>query len=303
MDGSGFATQLMDQPFPVPDFFWPGQLEGGCEWFTADLARQAGGTGETRPTPAGCSVVIGGEERVQVSAVGPYGWLTDGTRFIRPVSIAGMEAREYQFTTQGAGECVIGVNTRAPVQLVIGAWNPANRDGGSAEKRCQTARRVAAAVVRRYVPVAGGTPWGKAPQQPGPSAAKGQHACDVVTRTAAVYGHMGDAAGIRGTDPLGTTCTYKAGSSTLTALVTDGPGAGLAAVAPRLPGAAVSDRRLGELPARQEDADPTCALSVEFVPGRIFTVVYQVNVRGMACKYAEVVAASTLTNLIDTSTG
>lgn len=56
------------------------------------------------------------------------------------------------------------------------------------------------------------------------------------------------------------------------------------------------------LPARQEDARTTCALSVEFLPGRILSITYEVNVLGMACLNAEVVAANVRTTLIDAST-
>lgn len=69
-----------------------------------------------------------------------------------------------------------------------------------------------------------------------------------------------------------------------------------------VPDTEVSDRRLGELPARLEDAGTTCALSVEFVPGRLFSVSYQLEALGITCKYAEVVAANVLTKLIDSST-
>jgi hypothetical protein len=252
---------------------------------------------------SGCNLLMGGNELVHIGFVGPFHWVTDGARFSRPVTISGLQARERAFSTEGKGECTVEVNTRSPVAISFSAWNPKDRNGGSAVKRCRVARGVAEVVVRRFVPLAGGTPWSRTPQRPGASAGEGKHACEIVGKTSAVYGGMDPENAIRGTDPLGTTCVYKDKSSTLAVLVAAGPDATLSKVGPRLAGAAVSDRRLGELPARLEDGGTACALSVEFVPGRTFTVTYQLGILGMACKYAEVVAADALSSLINASTG
>lgn len=301
-DGSGFSSAPLDQPYPVPSYFWPG-LRDLCEWITPELARQAGGTGEIRPQEAGCNVVHAGNELVQVTSVGPYDWVMDPARFMRPVTIAGLQAREYAFTGQGKGECSLQVNTRAPIALNLVAWNPTDRDGGSREQRCQVVRRVAEVLVRQYVPAAGGTPWGRTPQRPAPDVGAGMVACELVGQSAAVAGSTDPRRAATGTDPLGTTCTYEGDGTKLVGLVTDGPDAGLADVEPRLPDAKVTERRLGELPARLEEAGTDCAMSVEFAEGRIFTITYHVDgVLGLACPTAEVIAAGVLTRLIDIST-
>ncbi len=299
-DGSGFSSAPLDQPYPVPSFFWPG-LRDVCEWITPELARRAGGTGEIRPQRAGCDILRGGNELVQVSSVGPYDWVRDPADFMRPVTIAGLQAREYAFT--GQDECSLEVNTRAPIGLSLVAWNPAERDGGDVAQRCRVVRRVAEVLVRRYVPAAGGTPWARTPQRPAPDAGAGRVACELLGQSAAAYGGTDVRATATGTEPLGTTCTYEAEDAKLVGLVTDGPGAGLDDVGPRLPDAEVTERRLGVLPARIEDAGTDCAMSVEFAPGRLFTITYHVDgVLGVACPTAEVVAAHVLTRLIDMST-
>lgn len=82
-DGSGFSTEPMDQPYPLPDQFWPGQRDV-CEWVTPDLAEQVGGTGETGVSASGCNILMGGNELVQTGIIGPYGWVTDSTRSADP---------------------------------------------------------------------------------------------------------------------------------------------------------------------------------------------------------------------------
>lgn len=247
---------------------------------------------------------MGGNEVVQVAAGGPYGWVTDPYRFMRPVTVAGLEGREYAFAGQGKGECSLHVNTGSPESLILVAWDPKNRDGGSAEARCQVVRRVGEVLVRAYVPAAGGKPWSRTPQRPAADVGAGKVACELVTESAAVYGKTDPRLAATGTDPLGTTCTYEGVSHKFVALVTDGPDTGLADVDPRVPDAEVTDRRLGVLPARQEDAGLTCALSVEFAPGRLLSVTFEhTGALGVACKNAEVVAAAVVTDLINASTG
>lgn len=301
-DGSGFATQPMDQPYPLPSSFWRGRQDM-CDGITAEVARAAGGTGEISSVASGCYIFLGGAELIQVAEGGPYSWVTDPTHFVRPVTIAGLEARERAFTGQGVGECSVVVNTRAPISLMFGAFNAEDPNSGDREQRCAAARKAAEAVVTRYVPLAGGTPWEPTPQQPPAHASEGMTACEIIGDSAAVYGHTSPKSKKAGTDPLGTTCTYTSSSTSLDAFVTDGTVAGLADIETRVEGAAVTDRRLGELPARVEDAGTTCAVLVEFVPQRVFGVTYHVDVPGAACKFAEVVAAVVLTKLVDQSEG
>lgn len=139
---------------------------------------------------------------------------------------------------------------------------------------------------------------------PRPDAGEGEKACTIVDRSAAVYGNLDAESGTAGTDPLGSTCSYSSeGGHSMKVLVTDGPEQGLADLPLQLPDAEVSDRTLGTLPARQEEAGEVCALSVEFVPGRVFTVTYEIGVLDVACRFAEVVAGSAVSSLINRSTG
>jgi hypothetical protein len=298
-DGSGFATQPMDQAFPLPSWFWSGRQDI-CDGITAEVVAQVGGVGMA-PNAAGCNVKFGGTEVVQVALAGPYQWLTDPTHFVRPVTIAGLEGRERALSGQGLGECTVEVNTRSPLSLMAVAWNPADPNGGDSELRCATARKVVEALVTRYVPAAGGTPWPATPQVPPADASAGMTACEIIDDSAAVYGATSPKSAEAGTDPLGTTCTYTSNSTELEGFVTDS--SGLDDLEPRVPNAEVTDRTLATLPARQEAAGSTCALLVEFTPGRVLGITYEVSVDGAACKFAEVVAAVVLSHLVDQTPG
>lgn len=301
-DGSGFATQPMDQAFPLPSWFWSGRQDI-CDGITAEVVVQAGGVTRA-PNAAGCNIKFGGgTEVVQVSLVGPYMWLTDPAQFVRPVTIAGLEGRERALSGQGAGECTVEVNTRSPLSLMAVAWNPADPNGGDRELRCAKARKVVEAIVTRYVPAAGGTPWPATPQVPPADASAGMTACEIVDDSAAVYGATSPKSAQPGTEPLGTTCTYSSTSTELEGFVTDGTSTGLDDIEPRVPNAEVTNRTLATLPARQENAGSTCALLVEFTPGRVFGITYNVDVDGAACKFAEVVAATVLSDLVDQTPG
>lgn len=301
-DGSGFATQPMDQAFPLPSWFWSGRQDI-CDGITAEVVAQAGGV-TMAPNPAGCNIKFSGTEVVQVALAGPYNWITDPTHFVRPVTIAGLEGRERALSTQGLGECTVEVNTRSPLSLMAVAWNPANPNGGDRELRCATARKVVEAIVTRYVPAAGGTPWPATPQAPPADASAGMTACEIVNDSAAVYGATSPKSKKAGTDPLGTTCTYASNSTELVGFVTDdGTNTGLDDIEPRVPHAEVTDRTLATLPARQEAAGNTCALLVEFTPGRVLGITHEVGADGAACKFAEVVAAVVLYHLVDETPG
>jgi hypothetical protein len=301
-DGSGFATQPMDQAFPLPSWFWSGRQDI-CDGITAEVVAQVGGVGMA-PNAAGCNIKFAGTEVVQVTLAGPYQWLTDPAQFVRPITIAGLEGREQALSGQGAGECTVEINTRSPLSLTAVAWNPADPNGGDRELRCATARNVVEALVTRYVPAAGGTPWLATPQVPPADASAGMTACEIVDESAAVYGATSPTSAKAGTDPHGTTCTYTSTSTELEGFVTDdGADTGLDDLGPRVPNAEITDRTLATLPARQEVAGSTCALLVEFTPGRVFGITYEVNVDGAACKFAEVVAAVVLLDLVDQTPG
>lgn len=302
-NGGGFSTEPLDQPDPLPSLLWPGQ-EDVCEWLTPELAQDAGGTGEYVPTTSGCQLILGGGERAQVGLIGPYSFVTEPTHFMRPVTIAGLEARERALSSEGEKDCTVQVNTRSVTAFHVSVWNEQGGDSGSRKQRCRAARTAAEALAKRFVPLAGGEPWAKLAQQPGPNAGEGEDPCYIVQGSAAVYGGLDPESGTAGTDPLGATCSYtSAGDQSMTVLVTDGPDQGLAELPPQLPGAEMSDRRLGTLPARQEEAGEKCALSVEFVPGRVFTITYEIGVLDASCRFAEVVAASAVSALINRSTG
>src|SRR2546430_4999730 len=157
-DGSGFSTEPFDQPDPVPNHYWPGERDV-CEWVSPDLARAVGGTGEVTPTATGCNVSLGGSELLELSAFGPYERLTDSTQFIRPVTVAGLQARERAFDGQGKAECTLDLNTRSLTAIDVTAWNHGAPDRGDPEHRCVVARSAAEMIARRFVPPARGAPW------------------------------------------------------------------------------------------------------------------------------------------------
>lgn len=200
-DGTGFSTTPFDQPAPAPDLFWP-KLTSTCQWLTPEIAKAAGGTGKLVPTEAGCDAHLPGTtDVVQIAAAGPYDYLNDTVRFSRPITIAGLQARERSFKEQGKGECAVDADTRSYTTLTLVVWNAVKPDSGDATKRCAVGRRFMEVIVKKFVPLAGGTPWSRTLQKPGPNAGADKTACDIAGEGVAAYGSMDTTSGFRETNP------------------------------------------------------------------------------------------------------
>lgn len=93
-------------------------------------------------------------------------------------------------------------------------------------------------------------------------------------------------------------CLYDQRGKRIAALVTGGPGEGLASLAPP-EGAETASRTLGVLPARVETTGMTCAVAVEFVRGRVLRTQYGDDTGEFACAAAESLAGEAVIMLLN----
>jgi hypothetical protein len=135
----------------------------------------------------------------------------------------------------------------------------------------------------------------------------GRPACDLVDDSATIAANLGVARGTARREPRGSACefTSRLGTTARVSLAHDVVG-GLGELAPAVADAEVSQRRLAGLPARLEDAGDDCGLATELVPGTVMHVRYAFDERvggGLACKFAEVMAAAVLVELLNQTGG
>lgn len=298
-DGSGFSTKLIDQPIPLPSSRWKG-WKNQCEWATPELLKAIHATGPTTEAYPGCGIPLG-DNTLQFSQLSPYTELGEAMKYLKSVKVAGLEAREYTFNSMGDTECGVEVNTRSFYSWRLYVFRNNHVDTGDREKRCATARNVAATIAKKYVPLAGGKPW-PGPQRPIEAPLSGKSACDITGVNVALYGEI-SADPKPGSGALGSTCTFADRYSTATVLLTNGSDLGLRQVPPQVADARTYGRKLGTLPAREESRGDSCALAVELVPGQLLHVTYHLPAErdGYACKYAEVMATVTVGSLIEQS--
>jgi hypothetical protein len=201
----------------------------------------------------------------------------DPVAFMEPVEIAGLEARMFDLAANQEvypGSCQAQVNTRSMSGFKVLHWNEKSRPLDK-EQSCAKARQVAEVIAKRMVPLAGGAVWPATPQKPDPSLVDGE-ACDVVDDLVTVYAgiEIGDENHEEGTSEVGTTCGAERKGRRATTLLTSGPDQGLAQV-PSASGARVTQAMtIGPLSARKEVLASSCAVAVEFVPGRLLRIEY-----------------------------
>jgi hypothetical protein len=303
-NNSGFAKGEIDQPAPVPGFnweHWP-MPASHCAWVPAHLFD---GIASAAPQATGhfCSFYTVEGNTIQITwggLLGPFDF--DRVDFIEPATVAGLQARVYDLHVDQVdypGACQVGVATRAISSFSVLNWNEQKKPLDRTQS-CQTAKQVAERIAKAMVPLAGGQVWAGTPQKPDP-AVVGTEACKVVNDIVTTYAviEVGDKGHIEGRNDLGATCTAKTDSRKSEALLTKGPGQGLAEIPPPTD-AQVTSRKIGQLPARQEIVDRTCAFAVEFAPGRLLRIQYSDTINdGSGCLYARAMVMIAVQGMLD----
>ena len=274
-DHTGYSVKPLDQLQPLPNYRSP----LGCGWLSGFRSHvSALHPAGTATSGSGCQVLLPGGEIVQVRPYGPYNRLVDVTSYLKAVTVHGLEGRLYSFVPQTTDKiCSVELDTRSLTGLGVDSYN-STPTHGDFQAHCQRAMQVAGILAKTYVPLAGGHPYPKTPQQPTAAMLKGASACDVVDSGSIVYANdMADDNPETGTTAQGTTCDYTSEQQygRIQVLLTTGSG-GLAAL-PAKPGTQVSTTRLGVLHARTEQRADGCTFSVQFENGQVAQLDYTVG--------------------------
>ena len=295
-DGSGFSTKPVDQLQPLPALDDP----HGCD-FLAQWQSQLSALGaiETAPVGSGCEFILPDNEYVQIHLAGPYEKLVDQASMLKPTTLDGLDGRYYALTGAGSTLCSIELNTRSLYDIALDAWNE-NDKAGSQGAHCKTVTKYADALVRKYVPLAGGTPWPGTVQEPSPDQLAGAGPCTMVGSGAAYFANdLEDTAPKQSTSPQGNTCKYQGAVGTVEVLLTD-TRSGLTTLAPQAAGARTSTGKLGVMPIRVDSAQTSCGVAAQLVTGQVLEVTLTPTVGNPAetCLLAHTVLAVGLMNAI-----
>lgn len=302
-DGSGFSTQPMDQLQPLPPFDIR-DPQDSCSWLS-DWQTQLGPLGASKAVPAGsgCEFMLPNDEDAQVQVVGPYTKINQATNLLKPTTVAGLEGRYYSFTDEKQDtSCAVEVNTRSLYSIMVLGFNKAVQ-GGNRDAHCQIADKIAEAVVKKYVPLAGGQPSQSAIQQPDKTRLVGKKACDIVQWPAVL-----NADGLKDENPQnnsnaqGTTCQYQGKPGKVEVLLTSSTGGMAEAPTPDFT-AKVTATKLGVLTARSAQTATSCAFAVQLASGQILQAAFTPaagDPNGSSCLSAQAVVA---VGVMDTITG
>jgi hypothetical protein len=270
-DGSGYSIKPADQPVPLPGLL----TRRGCDWLASAKPKLASlGVRGAAPSASGCQFQFPHGEIAQVHIIGPYHNVTDSTTYLKPTTVAGLEARVYSFVDQKTDTiCSVSMNPRSLLDITVDAYNT-KETGGAFAAHCQLASKVGTALAKAYVPLAGGRPWPGTPQQPASASLRKLTACTMVTEGAIIWANdMSDKHPRSGRNNLGSTCDYsRDGYGTIHVVLTTGKG-GLMSVPPA-PGATVTSSHAGVMPARTEQAGKTCTYSVQLSTGQVVQLGY-----------------------------
>jgi hypothetical protein len=261
-NGGGYDTAEWDQPLPL--------AVGDCSWqqdAAPALSALGGGVVEYRITQSGCQFVLSDRNTIlQVHVLGAYNRIDEATGVLRPAQFAGVPGRLYSYSRGTTSDmCSSTLATRSIAVPSIDAYT--TNHSGDQNQHCDLAARAAEILARRYVPLAGGTPAAGTAQRQPTGALNGKPACDLA-RAASAFLHVKAEAGRSGMVALGSTCDYDDPSTLVSALLTQGTPR-LAGV-PLVPGARVTNTRLGFYPLRMEQEPAKCTLSLEFDDGHVF---------------------------------
>lgn len=302
-DGSGYSIKPADQLLPLPGLL----TRRGCDWLPSAKAKLAAfGVRATATAAAGsgCQFQFAHGEIAQVHIIGPYHNVTDSTTYLKPTTIAGLEGRAYSFVEQTTDTiCSVVFNPRSLLSITVDAYNT-KETGGTFAAHCQLANKVATALAKAYVPLAGGHPWPGTPQQPAAASLRGLIACKMVTDGSIIWANdMSDKNPRPGHTSLGSTCDFsREGYGTIHVVLTTGTG-GLKSVPPA-PGTTVTNAPAGVMPARMEQAGKTCTYSVQLRTGQVAQLAYTLGSKLTFDPYPQTVClaaqAAMFDSLVDT---
>ncbi|WP_410655317.1 hypothetical protein [Amycolatopsis sp. lyj-112] len=295
-DGSGFSDQARDQPLALP------VKQGACDWLDSikpDL--QPLGLVSAKEEFSGCQFVFPGNKGAQVHAYGAYSWITQDAAVMEPVEIAGIKGRTYAFDAAPVTFCSVNMDVRAYASIAVDAYDVGSDEAGNRDEHCALAKKVAEVVVKKFVPLAGGTPAASTVQEPAADALKAADVCEVVKFTHANYAgiNSGRAGAQKGESPLGPTCTHEVAYAKAVGMYTTGTG-GLEAVPPK-PGADVRTGKFGTLEARFEQTEETCAVSVRLTNGQVVQVDFigkKKEAMTRTCVSAQLIMSASMLGLI-----
>lgn len=259
----------IDQPLPLPV---TNLDEASCSWLDDALPalaplglKYANGTASGCQFGAGDEVVDTRPEIIQVWLASPYDENIDGpTTMEEKIEVAGLPAQRYQFE-YGKDEdptfCTVEVDVRAMAALSVDGFNHRDNPGTDNKGTCEIATKAAEILVRKYVPLAGGTPFRLTAQRPDDERLTGLEPCGLV-RNSIFTPVLDDDASTSETD-LGSTCTYEDEYGTVRELIAEETHS-LDDLPPLLEGSQQSTFSFGgEFPARQEWTDDGCAVAIE----------------------------------------
>lgn len=298
-DGSGYG-QMIDQPLPLP----PTSISSfECEWMNEALPllaplniRYANGTG------SGCQMGAGdtSHEIIQVRLNGPYTPLNQATAMLEPVEIAGLPGRIYLLEpVEDPTFCTVMLDIRAYAAFTVDAFDHRDFAPSAPDNRanCELATKAAEILVKRYVPLAGGTPYEGTEQRPPDKKLRGLEPCEFVTNP--ISSPVIEDNPKTGDEDFGTTCTYADDNGTLRELITDGTG-GLDDLPRQLDDGQASAITFSDYPARLEQTDQACALAIETGDGQVLGVDYTNNgPTDEACQVVSVTLADAIADQIE----
>ena len=221
-DGSGYG-QMIDQPMPLP----PTSVRNfECEWMDEALPllaplniRYANGT------MSGCQMGAGdtSHEIIQVRLNGPYKSMSSPTVMLEPVEIAGLHGRKFLLDPpEDPTFCTVELDVGAYAAFTVDAFDhrdfaPSAPDNSG---NCELATKAAEILVKRYVPLAGGTPFDGTRQRPDDKDLRALAPCEFVRNP--IYSPVTVDDPKSTEESFGTSCTYEDDNGTLRELMTNG---------------------------------------------------------------------------------
>jgi hypothetical protein len=272
-DGSGYGLPI-DQPMPLPRTSFANVQ---CDWIDDALPALAPlGLKYANGTGSGCQFGSGEPEDgiIQVHLAGPYVKIQQSTAMLEPVEVAGIPGRVYVFEpVSDKSFCSVALDIRAYSDFAVDGFDHEDvaADATDNKENCELAKKAADILVRKYVPLAGGTPFPGTEQRADDEKLRELKPCEFVDDTN--YTPVTDEDAETGTTDFGTTCTYADENGTVRELITDGDG-GLADLPLQLEDSQATTTTFGDYPARQEQSDEGCVLAIETGDGQVLAIGY-----------------------------
>lgn len=311
--GGGWPTQPIDQPRPLPGRSWnwlADKAHGMCQFLDSAFLKRLGWNGSPLAVEIACTIPIGGDAVVQVLPAGTYenfsAFDADKIAFMRPISIEGLEAREYDSKKEQdkyPGSCEVMVDTRSLTSLIVLAGTP-QAPGRTVDPapQCARARQAATMLVDAFVPLVGGTPWSKTPQTLSKKDVLRHNACDLLGYDDLVVGGIdtNDKGTLAGD---GASCTYHQDQQTITVRTHQDQGLDVALQHAEPSNGPVERTTLGKFPATVKLAasGSTCTEAVQATQDLALSVSYT-NARlkpAEVCKAAEGILGGEMATLMD----